>query len=349
VNVSQHWMLPKPSRWLRELPRLAWRPQLFTGAALLLGLVLTGCAAIGSISPFNLAGPSFLVFYVCLWAITVFGAWLLRQSHSSEKMSESELDPYGAAYLTDGPKGTVAVAVASLVARGSLLFVRTTSTLTPSSPGLSSANLNPVERAVYDRVSELSSMRADALSNEAEALTAPLREWLERQGFLLRRDLRPFLLATVAPLIGMIKIGVGISRDRPVGFLIVLCLAAEALAFFAFRPRLAPSALGKAELQRLRARHATLRHGEVTELASAGTLPLALGLFGFAALGPNDLDGLVPFYRKIKEPSDTTGTDTGPPFSGATGGDSGGGDSAGSGDSGGGCGGGGCGGCGGGD
>ena len=120
----------------------------------------------------------------------------------------------------------------------------------------------------------------------------PMIKRLQEQGLVMsgrqgaRALLCPFALALSVPIIGLIKIAVGVSHDRPVGFLIILTAltAIVAVAGFARKPH--RSRRGDLVLNRLKETHEKLTHGELGLGTASGTLPLAVGLFGLG--GPRE-------------------------------------------------------------
>src|SRR6185295_20097140 len=99
--------------------------------------------------------------------------------------------------------------------------------------------------------------------------------------------------AFAAIAVGVIKIVVGLNRDRPVGFLVAMCLAAFVVALIAFARRPLRSRKGDAALKELKSRHI----GPQTlgrNLAGVSTAEFAtiVGLFGMTALSGTELSDL---------------------------------------------------------
>jgi uncharacterized protein (TIGR04222 family) len=148
----------------------------------------------------------------------------------------------------------------------------------------------------------------------------------------------PTLLVLGVAVFGIIKIGVGLSRGKPVAFLVVLCVATVLIALIGFARGVHRTVRGDRVLTRLKQENAALEHTarrKPSELAG-DDLALAMGLFGIGILayGP-----LAPLGTALRPPAGTGGCGAGGGCGGGCGGGGGGG---------GGCGGGGCGGCGGG-
>jgi uncharacterized protein (TIGR04222 family) len=197
------------------------------------------------------------------------------------------------------------------------------------------------ERQVLDQVQNRFTPISDIYAMETPA---GMEQRLAEQSLLMG----PFRLAMLrivrcAPLlalaaIGMNKIGVGMSRQRPVGFLFALTLAAVAAAIWGFLVVPRTTWRGKRFLQSLKERHSA--HEFSGRRRAAHTTwsedAMAVALFGIACL---------PFGSNLSlalQMPERTGSHW---FDGS--GCSSGGGCGGGGCGGGGCGGGGCGGCGG--
>jgi uncharacterized membrane protein YgcG len=147
------------------------------------------------------------------------------------------------------------------------------------------------------------------------------------------------LVALTVPAVGLVKIIVGLQRDRPVGFLALATVVTLALGLIRFSRQRTLSRAGGRCLRRARREQAALKanagYPRQAHSPLAVALPLSVALFGTAVLASGHLSPLDDAIRRSR----AHGTDSGSGGCG-TAGDGGGGDS--------GCGGGGCGGCGGG-
>lgn len=286
-------------------------------------------------NPLDLKGPEFLSLYLPLlfggFLVALVLRYLLRLPAGQPPRLDKRMDPYEVAAL-GGPNTLVEAAVASLFHRSALRIegrsiAAATALLT---------DVAPIERSVF----ECAATGNTTLEDMRRALSPDIQSFqqrLSRKGLVvedsqaLRAQLVPSLVYGAVLLLGFAKIFVGLSRGKPVGFLVVLvgigCLGLLKLGSRPWRSR-----LGDATLRALREEHQPLRTtamaGESSQSLSGRDLALAVGLFGSAMLIPMGYADL----RQILHPAST--------------GDSGGGDSGSScGSS---CGGGGCGGCGGG-
>lgn len=302
-------------------------------------------------NPFDLRGPEFLSLYTVLLVIAVAAAALLRRTlrlPNDEPPREAlDLSPYETAYLAGGEELAVNAAIARLV-QAKVLAVN------PAERKLTRCGDEPppdaaeLERAVFSAViAKTGETIATVRAHAARALT-PIRRRLQDLGLLVPEDrsgtarLVPVLIVLGVALVGGIKILVGLAREKPVFFLVMLCALTVVVALAGFAWPVHRSRRGDRALERLREANAALEYSgsrHADDLAG-DDLVLALGLFGMGALAGGPLAEL----RTALKPPPKAGGGGGGCGSGCGGGGGGGG--CGSGCGGGGCGGG-CGGCGG--
>ena len=348
VNLAEHWVVRKP-RIFRALSALLSRRPERTVARVMLGALGASCVACAADlgHPETLSGPEFLNVYLLLWLTTLLAAWTLRiweRQWLKPPLEHPELDPYEVAALGGGSDAALDTAVAVLVQRGKVAW----------SPGLDTvksleepvATKPPFEGDVHLAIAEAGESSLSVLRARSTALARAVVDRLKSLDLVREKSsVVPLSFALSAPLIGTARILSRLGTGKPLGFLVVLCLLGFVVAFVWFRRRPIRTGRGEAILSELRKRHEALRSSEsVPGLASSGMLPLAVGLFGVAALDFAGADIASLFNR----PRSTYGD--GFASSGSShGGCSGGASDGGGGDGGGGCGGdGGCGGCGGG-
>jgi uncharacterized protein (TIGR04222 family) len=247
--------------------------------------------------------------------------------------------------VLDGPGSAVAAALGALTHEGRLGFEGGQLSVAGELP----ADAHPLERtlhgAVAARVTKLEELR-----RAAQEEIQRLEEGLRGQGLLMEREQSaryklPRLLFVAALVPGVAKLVVGVTRDRPVLFLVLVLLGAGFVGWRSLARAPRRTRRGDKALKLLREEHESL----LMTASSGGTLPamsgslmaLGVGLYGLDMLEHTGVEGL----RGYVAPVGNGGGDAG-----CGGGDSdcGGGDSSCGGDSGGGDGGG-CGGCGGGD
>lgn len=327
-------------RWKRAAHRATrrWWPWA------LVTLALAGCA--GSLGwPLDLRGPEFLGFFLywSIGALIVAGIvrrWLRDVSVWSPAAASREpgLDPMAAALLAGGPRRVTLVAVAGLFERGMLQLNSSTHTMRVSGP--KPADLNPAENAIYQRLQGGRSLLASELDGAVDSVLEPTRRSLWEQGLLLqpievaRAHLIPLAIACAGPGLGVVKIFVGVSRDRPVTYLVFGCLFAIAVTLLLLGRRPWRTCAGDKVLRGLRAQQSRARRHALASGAGAATsAALAVAVFGPTILAAEGMYDLQRTLRPIAGSDGSSGCSNT--------------DSCGSGGSCGGGGGGGCGGCGG--
>jgi uncharacterized protein (TIGR04222 family) len=330
VNAAQSWVVPKPS--LPVLPKPAPQLALF----LPLMLILTGCGTIaGFPNPLDFNGSQFLSFYLLLIVIGLLLSLGLRTQLLPDESSPPapSLDAYEVAYLAGGKSRAVDTAIFSLVQKK---FV----TVLPEEKKLK------LEQSIESYWPEVDQAVAAVVAEEDSIGQIHLRASVEMESVgdrlqqlnLVLKPVQSFQIGLYPNLpilallcLGIAKISVGVGREKPVGFLMLLCLG---LVIFG---------LGLLVTQPSRTRYGDRRldelHNQFQPLKKASTtdqqLLMCFALFGSVVLADDftDLRGLLlsPSDRESGSSSSCSSSGCG----------------SGSGCGGGGCGGGGCGGCGG--
>jgi uncharacterized protein (TIGR04222 family) len=325
VDRDRVWLIRKP-RWSIEPGTIA------LGA---IGLVAASFVEAMPLNPLDWTGPAFLVLFLALMvASTLFAAaWRRAAVETGRGDQVHELDPSAMAMLAGGEARVVERAVGELLTRGVARFDASSRRLA----------VTEVPHDLDDSARDI----AEALRCDGDVGTVltRCRTVLDRlRGQLVQRGLwldaqtasRIALRSTLAPglvlALGIAKIAVGLSRDRPVALLVVLCLllAAVTLGFALKRPSRSRS--GDRVLAEL-----TRRHARAMRAPRAGEWPIALALVGSSVLAGT----AYAAFHEDRHPQGSGGSDGGSSSSSDSsdaGSDSGGGDSGG-----------GCGGCGGGD
>ena len=316
VNIARNWIIPKPApfealkSWSAVLrAKLAWRWS-WSATATVMAVGGAGCGTMvgTSVSPFDLPGSDFIRFFILLWMVNLgLAAWLrwtLRQPHEETGVKGAELDPYAVAYLAGGEDQTVNAAIANLVHVGVLKADATTPRLLRESP--LPPVTHPFEEAVYDKVAALGGSNIAGIRQQTGSQLSAIEEQLRRLGLLVSRSQSakavcyPLFLALLVSALGVVKISVGLSRAKPVGFLIFLCMVSVLVALGAFARRPRRSRRGDQVLAGLKERHAGLQKSWANNSAdvAANVLPLAIGLFGLTALAATPLADLQKTLRK---------------------------------------------------
>lgn len=277
-------------------------------------------------NPLDWQGPEFLSLYVPLliggFLVALLIRHLLRLPAGGPMYLSRRTDPYEVAAL-DGPNTLIEAVVGALFHRNVLRLDGQRIATGDALP----TDAAPVERSVFECAATgdvtLAVLRR-ALIHDIEHY----RRRLSQKGLVLDEfragpvRLLPSLVYGAILLLGVAKIFVGLSRDRPVMFLVLL-VALGSLGLLVLGSRPWRTRLGDATLKALREEHQALRTtamaGGASQALDGRELALAVGLFGPAMLIPLGYSGL----RQTLHPTS----------SGSSGGGSSGSDSSSSGDS----------------
>jgi uncharacterized protein (TIGR04222 family) len=342
VNAHRHWIVPKPRLvgWLKALPAAR------AIGAMLLALVLAGCSTVTvqGLNVFDWRGSDFLKFFGC-WSVAVFLiAGLLRWKLRESVLYRRDLpdDPYLIALLTGGERQAEDAALTKLAAAGVVEIGDGTNPtvrrLMPDRP-----DMHLFESAVAEVIG--SAMSTDIKTTRLMMGThiAAMQKELVARGWVLspeRMRLARWMPLSVSLLVagvGILKLIIGLMRDRPVGYLAEGIVVTALLAVFFFGRRPWRTTAGDEVVKALRKRHGAMKSNRAWAARSEALagLPLAVGLFGLSALAATPYEA---FRRRLQPPAGASGCGGGCGSTSCSGGD--GGDGCG-----GGCGG--CGGCGG--
>ena len=240
--------------------------------------------------PFDLRGPQFLAFYLAFAAAVICGAIVLRRALESGTPGKADLsDPRLLACLRGGPAEAIRISVLSLLDRGLLVIKGLTVSLKEGvDPALAR---DPLDRAVLERhrlgltVREAPGDRIllEAAGPLVESLRA--RRLIPSDAETAQRRLLASAAVAALVAVGGAKVWIGIARDRPIGFLVVLVIAA-CVAAVMLVPRGPRTARGDALLAHARTLYGRLRLRASSFVPGSGTAEAALlaGVFGAAAL-----------------------------------------------------------------
>jgi uncharacterized protein (TIGR04222 family) len=301
-------------------------------------------------NPLDLRGPDFLGFYFLLFLAAVAAAFFLRRFlrlPGDEPSREAlDLSPYEVAYLAGGEELTVNAAMGRLVHENVLAVDAINRRLTRHTDELRE-NASKLERTVFSAVN---GERGETIANvrsQAARMLAPIRARLRELELLVSEEqawmarLIPLFIVLSVAFLGVLKILDGLSRNRPVIFLVLFCIITVVVAFVGFGRAIHRSRRGDRALDRLRKSNVALEYSRRwrPETLAGDDVVLALGLFGMGVVAGGALAKLQTALKPPHTPVSSGGC-------GSTGCGGGGG---GCGGGGGGCGGGGggCGGCGG--
>ncbi len=349
VNTQQNWVIAKPS-WRTVQQNVSYLTQIIhrnnpvrqfpiLAVSFLLSLAIAGCQLNSSIpNPLNFTAAEFLVFYPLLTFIAILIALrlrhLLRLPVNEGGQFYEKLNPYETAYLFKGKQHAVHTVLVQLMHQGSISVDPVTGRFVAESTPVQWRN--PLENAAMQAiaVNGLPFQVSLAIGKGMRPVHTRLQQLnlLVSAGQSAIAQILPALIIFAVLGLGLIRINIGIARDRPVGFLVVICfiVAAAGLCFILFPVH--RSRFGDRVLQQIKSQLPSGKKVAADDLQ----LPLAFALFGISVL-PNDT--FAPLIH-ILAPRGNRGDGGDSGWSSSDGG-SGGGDGGG-----GGCGG--CGGCGGG-
>ncbi|GCA74510.1 hypothetical protein MiTe_01335 [Microcystis aeruginosa NIES-2520] len=352
INTQQSWVLSKPNFTVSVKPQLR-KIGIFTFLAFL-SLMITGCQIISQIpNPMNFTGPEFLTFYISLVVMGIALAAWLRFSLclvSTNTKQQPDLNTYEIAFLAGGNHRLIMAAITSLVKQGYVEVLKEKSPFgrTQSKPvvtGKIDAIADPVEKAVAQDILATDGA-IEQVFRKSTGMKDSIRARLEQLGLFLsdaqafKAQIYPSLIVVILLGIGLCKMAVGISRDKPVGLLLICIFGLLVLgARFFVKPQ--RSRYGEIIFKDLRNRLQPLK----TANSSDSELVLAVAFFGATVLMADT--ALADLYQMLTPTAvASSGSDGGSGGSSGSDGGSGGGSDGGSGGSDGGSDGG-CGGCGG--
>lgn len=219
VDLSRTWLLPKPRLSIAARDRRA-----LTLTALTL-LIPASAAALAD-NPLDWNGPPFLALFfglmIAVVLITQIQRRILRTGPTAPPLT---LTVWETAMLASGPTRVADAAVAELHRRG-LVYWDESSRSLQTRP--IDSDLEELLGTVYSNISRQAAPEAPGKPGrpQFDALGASLERrglWLdaERRGRIARLTAWPVMALFV---FGCLKIGIGVYRDRPVGFLVMLSI-----------------------------------------------------------------------------------------------------------------------------
>ena len=303
-------------------------------------------------NPFDLPGPQFLMLYAVLGVVVVGAVYYFKQQAEAGEPGRLPVsDPYVIAFLRGGAVDAVRLGVAVLVDRKLLevgedeaVVLREGVRPTHGSNDLERAILeqcttaqHPRDLAVSHRLQEAARRSYEPMLKQMNLLAGP--EVLARRGRLVGQG------AIVLVVVAGIKIAVGLSRNRPVSFLVVSAVVFVVLTLVVTRGR--RTARGDRLLNDLTSLFGALhqRASDLRPYTSTSELAMLMAVFGMTAV-PVTAFPFVRSFRPVVTTATTATSSCGSSYSCGSS-SSGGGSSCGGGGSSCGGGGGGCGGCGG--
>jgi len=333
VNTAEHWVVRKPS--LKSIKRSL---QVHTKQWMLLASI-SFFPIIGAITnPLEMRGSEFLTLYFWLTVLTVSVGIAIRLvfRQADDGSLLPELDAYEAATLALGTENAITLAVADLALNDAIVVEGVTNQ--QLLPSVGTPAKHPLPQSIFQRiVAERNCSLLDARSRarpEAAKIAAHLenKDLLESATSFAAVRWLPVLLLGGVLLLGLAKIAVGLSRDKPVLFLVLLSVGV-AIAIWKFYQIPFRTKRGDRALDQLK-KHYQDNGSELEADDETGYQLLGTSLFGLTSLAAAGGLG-AEIYGSLKattKSSTWTGIGCGVGCGGGGGG---------------GCGGGGCGGCGG--
>ena len=281
-------------------------------------------------NPFDLSGPSFLVFYICVALIVVIALKLVIDGAEGGAPPALPLsDPYQIAWLRGGTPEAARIAVLSLTDRG--LLAVSGDNLVNSSHAQPVVR-EPIESAILARCRPFGTAATAVLGDPGvERACAPYRARLERLQLMpdvamRAQRYRGFTIASAILFgIALAKIVIAFGRNRyNVGFLLILTAIALGLVWLlVHRPRTHLGNRMLKDLKRLfralRQRAATIRAGAMTSDAM-----LLAAVFGISALPATGFADFLRVYKKAASSGGGCGSSCGSACGGGGGGGCGG-------------------------
>jgi uncharacterized protein (TIGR04222 family) len=174
-------------------------------------------------NPFDMLGEQFLSFYMytAVLALVVAAALRWQAKGGSADAARVDLNPYEVAYLRESPSLALRAAVANLISKKALELDPTGSV---TRTGVQS-HAHPLEEAILLTASTPTTLRT--LERRVSTSLDRIGDRLEELGLLVdgaKRNLARVggLLVGGVVAVGAIKIVVGVARDKPVGYLVLL-------------------------------------------------------------------------------------------------------------------------------
>ena len=257
-------------------------------------------------NPFDLPGPEFLALYAMLGMGAVWTVYQLKQrAEAGEPGRLPVSDPYVIAYLRGGAPEAVRLGVAVLVDR-QLLAIGAGDTVTVREGVTAMHGSNDLERAILEQSTVATDPRDLVLSARLQEIARRSNEptllhmkLLADADVRARRALEAGLAIVVLVVVAAIKVAVGLVRDRPVSFLVMLAIVFVAVTVVVTRG--IRTVRGDRILADLRTLFDALRQraDQLRPYTSTSELALLMAVFGLNAVPAM----AFPFGRAFKPAS----------------------------------------------
>jgi uncharacterized protein (TIGR04222 family) len=254
-------------------------------------------------NPFDLPGPQFLALYAMLGIVVIWTVYYLKQKAEAGEPGRLPMsDPYVIAYLRGGAGEAVKLGVAMLVDRQLLAIVDDDKVKLRDGVSPSHGS-NDLERAILQQ-STLATAPRELVSSERlqEVARRSYEPMLTHMNLLagpevrMRRAQEAGIALVVLVVVAGIKVAVGLSRNRPVSFLVVFAIAFVAVTVVITRGM--RTVRGDRMLGDLTSLFGALheRADELRPYSSTSELALLMAVFGLDAVPAV----AFPFRRAFK-------------------------------------------------
>ncbi|MFH0988640.1 MAG: TIGR04222 domain-containing membrane protein [bacterium] len=244
-------------------------------------------------NPFDLPGPEFLKLF-CLFSLACFlFAWMLRyvlRQTTQSPTGRIKYNPFELAYLSQGEEGVINIAITLLTRHNIIAFNEKNNSF--RIVGELPLKVHGILRKLYDGLRTVRESLLGSIHASLELEVKTIHSRLVHHGLILsttrQNTIRyaPIALLICVLAVGVIKIIIGISRDRPVGFLIILMVVIAFVFTSFFKKPSMRSSLGDKILEEQKQKNTrlgTIASARSQTLADSD-LALSLGLFGFEAI-----------------------------------------------------------------
>ncbi|MGI8907364.1 MAG: TIGR04222 domain-containing membrane protein [Candidatus Sumerlaeaceae bacterium] len=245
---------------------------------------------------FDLRGPQFLVLYGVMFGgamiVGLIMRYFMRGPSDYDQLAAGRLDPYDVAYLQGGPPRAYQAALTSLLQKGVIHIMGDAVSVVYGEGSRRRDVEHPLEQEIVRQVDTQKVGRLGDLFGACAPAFDKMHEKLLRMGMLLSKNsiwsIRILMMSLylVVAAVGAIKIWVGISRDKPVGFLIAFVIATVLIALLCLAGQFFRTSRADTTLSKLRKKSESLKAVVKSGGSSLSGNDLALGvaLFGVAAI-----------------------------------------------------------------
>ncbi len=239
LSRAQNWVIPKPASWpeilgnltrslKKQAPSNIWLQWKLIGLISLCCTLLLGCAS-NSINPLDWEATEFLSIYIPLAILSSITAFILKDRlrlpyQTEVPVHQVVLDPYEIAYLSS-PEQAIDAAIIHLLEQDLIEVNSQTKNLRLKKAIPFSAHFLEFQVAWAIENSEGS---LETVYNIALKQTKSIGQKLNQIKLLVSEQqaktarLYPTLLMGMVILLGLVRLVVGFSKGRPVGFLLVI-------------------------------------------------------------------------------------------------------------------------------